>query len=249
MSGHSKWHSIRHKKGVVDARRGKLFAKLIRAIEVAARQGGGDPKGNPTLATAIQKARDASMPMDNIERAIKRGTGELEGTAYERVSYEAYAPGGVALLIDVLTDNRNRAASEIRSIVTRNGGSMGEPGSVSWIFEMRGVVTIEAGAIDEEKLLEIAAEVDAEDVDTDGSVWEIRCAPDALRDLRKKFEDEGVPLLQAEVTMIPQNTVPIYDRATAQKVLKLIEALEESDDVQAVYANFDIPEEILAEAG
>ncbi|MER3396547.1 MAG: YebC/PmpR family DNA-binding transcriptional regulator [Acidimicrobiia bacterium] len=249
MSGHSKWHSIRHKKGVVDARRGKLFAKLIRAIEVAARQGGGDPKGNPTLATAIQKARDASMPMDNIERAIKRGTGELEGTTYERVSYEAYAPGGVALLIDVLTDNRNRAASEVRSIVTRNGGSMGEPGSVSWIFEMRGVVSVEAGSIDEDKLIEVAAEAGAEDVDTDGSVWEIRCAPEALKDLRDSLEAEGVRIMQAEVTMIPQTTVPVSDRATAQKVLKLIEALEDSDDVQAVYANFDIPDQILAEAG
>ncbi len=249
MSGHSKWHSIRHKKGIVDARRGKLFAKLIRAIEVAARQGGGDPKGNPTLATAIQKARDASMPMDNIERAIKRGTGELEGTAYERVSYEAYAPGGVALLIDVLTDNRNRAASEVRSIVTRNGGSMGEPGSVSWIFEMKGVVSVEAGVIDEDELLELAAEAGAEDVDTDGTVWEIRCSPEALKDLRRLLEERGVPLLQAEVSMVPQTTVPVSDRATAQKVLKLMEALEESDDVQAVYANFDIPEEILAEAG
>lgn len=249
MSGHSKWHSIRHKKGVVDARRGKLFGKLIKAIEVAARQGGGDPKGNPTLAAAIQKARDASMPMDNIERAIKRGTGELEGTAYERVSYEAYAPGGVALLIDVLTDNRNRATSEVRSIVTRNGGSMGEPGSVSWIFQMRGVVNVEAGSVGEERLLELAAEADADDVDTDGSVWEIRCSPEVLKNLRQKLEEVGVPLLQAEVTMIPQTAVAIGDRATAQKVLRLMEALEESDDVQAVYANFDIPEEILAEAG
>lgn len=249
MSGHSKWHSIRHKKGIVDARRGKLFAKLIRQIEVAARQGGGDPKGNPTLQTAIQKAKEASMPWENIERAIKRGTGELQGTAYERISYEAYAPAGVALLIEVLTDNRNRAAADVRSIVTRNGGSMGEPGSVSWIFEKRGVVTVEAGSVDEETLLEIAAEVGAEDLDTTGSLWEVRTTPERLREARDKLEKAGAAVVQAEVTMVPQTVVPISERATAQKVLKVIDALEDCDDVQAVYANFDIPEEILAEAG
>lgn len=249
MSGHSKWHSIRHKKGILDARKGKLFAKLIRQIEVAARQGGGDPKGNPTLATAIQKAKDASMPWENIERAIKRGTGELQGTAYERVGYEAYAPAGVAMLIEVLTDNRNRAASDVRSIVSRNGGSMGEPGSVSWIFEKKGVVTVDAGSVDEDTLLEAASEGGAEDVDTSGSVWELRCAPERLKDLRESLESAGASVVRAEVTMVPQTVVPVTDRATAQKVLRLIEALEDCDDVQAVYANFDIPEEILAEAG
>lgn len=249
MSGHSKWHSIRHKKGILDARKGKLFAKLIRQIEVAARQGGGDPKGNPTLATAIQKAKDASMPWENIERAIKRGTGELQGTAYERVGYEAYAPAGVAMLIEVLTDNRNRAASDVRSIVSRNGGSMGEPGSVSWIFEKKGVVTIEPGSVDEDTLLEAASEGGAEDVDTSGSVWELRCAPEKLKDLQEALEVAGASVVRAEVTMVPQTVVPVTDRATAQKVLRLIEALEDCDDVQAVYANFDIPEEILAEAG
>ncbi|RIK07369.1 MAG: YebC/PmpR family DNA-binding transcriptional regulator [Acidobacteria bacterium] len=249
MSGHSKWHSIKHKKGAADAKRGKLFGKLIRQIEVAARQGGGDPKSNPTLATMVQKAKDASMPADNIERAIKRGTGELEGVTYEQLAYEGYGPEGVAILVDVLTDNRNRAASEVRSLFTRNGGNMGEPGSVAWLFDKHGIISIDAGAVGEDDLLEIALEAGAEDVDTEGDVWEVRCPPDVLKDLRDRLETADVPFQSADITMIPQNTVPVSEKAAAQKILKLMDALEDHDDVQAVYANFDIPDEILAEVG
>lgn len=247
MSGHSKWHSIKHKKGAVDAKRGKLFGKLIRQIEVAARQGGGDPKANPTLATMIQKAKDASMPADNIERAIKRGTGELEGVSYEHLSYEGYGPAGVAILVDVLTDNRNRAASEVRSLFTRNGGTMGEPGSVAWVFEKQGVIAIEPGTVDEDSLIEVAVEAGADDVDTNGAMWEVRCAPENLKGLRSSLEEAGIEFASADVTMVPQNTVAVSEKSEALRILKLVDALEDHDDVQAVYANFDIPDEFLAE--
>src|SRR2546423_2771182 len=248
MSGHSKWATIKHKKGAADAKRGQLFGRLIKAIEVAAREGGGDVKGNPTLATMVQKARDASVPMDNIERAIKRGTGELEGVSYVAATYEGYAPAGVAVMVDVLTDNKNRAAADVRGVFTRNNGSLGEPGSVSWMFTKKGVVILGAGA-DEDKVLEVALEGGAEDVLTeDGESIEVRTAPGDLRAVRDALEGAGLPIESADVTMIPSTTVAL-EKSDAVKVLRLVDALEELDDVQEVYANFDISEDILAEVG
>ncbi|MCE7883480.1 MAG: YebC/PmpR family DNA-binding transcriptional regulator [Actinobacteria bacterium ATB1] len=242
MSGHSKWHSIKHKKAATDAKRGKLFAKLIRSIEVAARDGGGDPDANPTLATAVQKAKDSSMPNDTIQRAIKRGTGGIDGTAYEEISYEGYAPGGVALFVEVLTDNRNRAAADVRSTFTRHGGSLGEPGSVAWKFEKKGVIIVPAG--DEDAILEVALEAGAEDVITEDSGFEIRTSASDLGSVRAALGEAGVDFDSAEVTMIPQTTTPV-DAGTAPRVLRLVESLEDLDDVQNVYADFDIPEEVL----
>lgn len=243
MAGHSKWANIKHRKERQDAKRGKLFAKLIRAVEVAARTGGGDPAANPTLAHAIQKAKDASVPKDNIERAIKRGTGEIEGVAYEEIWYEGYAPGGVALLVQVLTDNRNRAASDVRATFTRHGGSLGEPGSVSYLFEQRGLVLARG---DEEPVLLAALEAGAEDVRGDDDEWEIVTGPGDVDRVRAALEDAGVEIESAEVTRLPTATVPL-DAAGAPRVLRLVEALEDLDDVQAVYANFEIPDELLAE--
>jgi YebC/PmpR family DNA-binding regulatory protein len=248
MSGHSKWSTIKRKKGAADARRSNMFAKLLRAVEVAAREGGGSVEGNMTLASAVEKARDASVPNENIERAIKRGTGELEGGArYEEVSYEGYAPGGVALFIECLTDNRNRTAQDVRHAFTRNGGNLGESGSTAWMFQRKGVVQIEKDAApEEEPLLEIALEAGAEDLADAESTWEIRTDPTALARVRDALDSAGVPLLSAELTMLPQTTVPV-ERGNARQVLALIEALEDLDDVQNVYANFDISDAVLAE--
>lgn len=247
MSGHSKWATIKHKKAATDAKRGHLFGKLIKAIEVAAREGGGDVNGNPTLATAVQKARDASVPNDNIERAIKRGTGEMEGETYEQLTYEGYAPAGVAVLVEVLTSNRNRAAADVRSQFTRHGGSLGEPGSVAWMFTKTGVIFVAPGA-DEDAVLEAALEAGADDVITEGATIEVRTVAGVLRSVRDALERAGVVIDSAEVTMVPSTTVPLQ-KPEAQRVLKLIEALEDLDDVQEVYSNFDIPEEVLAEVG
>ena len=248
MSGHSKWATIKHKKAATDQKRGKLFAKLIKAIEVAAKEGGGDISGNPTLSTMVQKARDASVPTENIERAIKRGTGELQGEAYESTTYEGYAPAGVALLVDVLTNNRNRAAAEVRSAFTKNGGSLGEPGSVAWMFSKKGVIIVAPGA-DEDRVLEIALEAGAEDIITDdGATIEVRTAAGDLRAVREALEAEGITLDSAEVSMIPSTTVPLQ-KTDAVRVLRLVDALEDLDDVQDVYANFDISEDVLAEVG
>jgi len=249
MSGHSKWATIKRKKGAADAKRSNEFAKLLRFVEVAARDGGsGDPKANMTLATAIDKARAASVPNDNIERAIKRGTGELEGGArYEEVTYEGYAAGGVALFVEALTDNRNRTAQEIRHAFTRNNGNLGETGSTAWMFHRKGLIQIEKDqAPDEEKLLEIALEAGADDLSDAESTWEITTDPTSLAAVRDAVSDAGVPMLSAELTMIPQNTVPV-EGGNAKQVLNLIEALEELDDTQSVYANFDIPESMMAE--
>ncbi|MCC7076673.1 MAG: YebC/PmpR family DNA-binding transcriptional regulator [Acidimicrobiia bacterium] len=243
MSGHSKWHSIKHKKAATDAKRGKLFAKLIRSIEVAARDGGGDTDANPTLGTAVQKAKDASMPNETIQRAIKRGTGALDGAAYEEASYEGYAPGGVALYVEVLTDNRNRAAADVRSAFSKHGGSLGEPGSVAWKFEKKGVIIVPSG--DEDEIFEAALEAGAEDVIGEESGFEVRTSPSDLAAVRAALEATGIGLDSAEVTMIPQTTTPV-DKATAPKVLRLVESLEDLDDVQNVYADFDIPEDVLA---
>lgn len=246
MSGHSKWAGIKHKKAVVDARRGKLFAKLIRAIEVAARDGGGNPDSNPTLADAMQRARDASMPGDTIDRAIKRGTGELAGVSYETLTYEGYAPGGVAVLCEVLTDNRNRAAAEVRKIFNKHGGNLGEPGSVSWMFVKRGVVILPSTAADEDSILQVALEAGAEDATQEAGSWSITCPPSGLAALRTAIESAGWPIDSSQISFEPNTTVPL-DAPTATQVLRLIDELEDSDDVQAVYSNFDAPEELMAE--
>jgi len=246
MSGHSKWATIKHKKGAADKRRGKLFAKLIRQVEVAARQGGGDPDANPTLRTMFQKARDSSVPLDTIERAVKRGTGELEGVSYESITYEGYAPHGVALLIDVLTDNRNRTGSEVRTMFARNGGSMAEPGAVAWQFERKGIVVV-PGELDEDDLLLVALDGGAEDLALEGELWEVTCAPEDLPELRSALDDAGVPVISSDLAMIASNTVPITSAEEAAQVLRVIELLEDHDDVQAVHANADIADDVVAE--
>ncbi len=244
MSGHSKWATIKHKKGAQDKARGKLFAKLIRQIEVAARERGGDADTNATLRTMFQKARDASIPIDTIERAIKRGTGELEGVRYEAMSYEGYAPCGVAVIVECLSDNRNRTGAEVRSIFTKNGGSMAEPGSVSWQFERKGVVILPK-SIAEDDLMVVALEAGAEDLEDQGDTWQLTCAPTDLHQLRTALEQAGIPFDSADLTMLPSQVVPLSTEGDARKVLRLIDALEDHDDVQNVYANFDIPDHII----
>jgi YebC/PmpR family DNA-binding regulatory protein len=247
MSGHSKWATIRRKKEATDARRSNIYAKLLRAVEVAAREGGGNVEGNMTLASAVEKAKSFSVPNDNIDRAIKRGTGELsDGARYEEVVYEGYAPGGIALLIEALTDNRNRTAQEIRHAFTRNGGNLGETGSVAWQFTRKGVIEVEkAVALDEERVLELALEGGAEDVRDAESSWEIVTDPSGFRGVRAALEGAGVAVSGAELSMVPQSSVPVAG-GEATQVLRLVEALEDLDDVQNVYANFDIPEEVMA---
>ena len=244
MSGHSKWATTKHRKGAIDKARGKLFAKLIRQVEVAAREGGGDVNANATLRTMYQKARDASIHLDTIERAIKRGTGELEGVRYESVNYEGYAPGGVALIVECLTDNRNRTGSDIRSTFSRNGGSMAEPGAVSWQFERKGVVML-AKSVGEDDLMAVALDAGAEDLSDEGDEWMLTSAPGDLPGLRQALETASISLESAEVELVPSSRVAVEDEATARRVLKLIELLEDLDDVQNVWSNFDIPDAIL----
>lgn len=244
MSGHSKWSSIKHKKGAADARRGKLFSKLSRAITVAAREGGPDPAANATLATAIQKARDNSMPKDNIERAVQRGAGAGEGEAYETITYEGYGPNGVAVLVEAVTDNRNRTAADVRNIFVRNNGKLGETGSVAWVFERKGTIIVEVGSIDEDELMTVAIDAGAEDVTQDESSYEIVTDPADMMAVRGALEAAGVAFQSAELAMLPKNTVKL-EGGDAKKMLRLIEALEDSDDVQEVHANFDISEEVL----
>lgn len=246
MSGHSKWAGIKHRKAVVDARRGKLFAKLLRAIEVAARTGGGNPEANPTLGDAIARARDADIPNDTIGRAVRRGTGELEGVSYETLVYEGYGPGGIAIMVEVLTDNRNRAASEVRRIFARGGGSLGGPGSVGWMFTRRGVVLVARGSVSEDDLLQVALEGGTEELKEQGDSWEVVCPPGGLPGLRAALEAAGIEIESSRLSMEPSATVPL-DAATARQVLRLIDDLEESDDVQEVYSNFDVPDEVMAE--
>jgi YebC/PmpR family DNA-binding regulatory protein len=243
MAGHSKWANIKHRKGRQDAKRGKLFAKLIKMIEVAARTGGGDLASNPTLASAVQNAKDASVPKDNIERAIARGTGEIDGVEYEEIWYEGYAPGGVALYVQILTDNRRRAASDVRSVFSKNEGNLGEPGSVGYLFEQKGYI-LAAG--DEDTVMMAALDGGAEDVEESGDQWEIISSPSDLDTVRGALEDAGVTVDQAEVTQLPSTTVPL-DTKKARQVLRIVDALDDLDDVQSVYANFDIPEDVLAE--
>jgi YebC/PmpR family DNA-binding regulatory protein len=246
VSGHSKWSSIKHRKGAADAKRGKLFSKLSRAIIVAAREGGPDAEGNAALATAIQKARDSSMPKDNIERAVARGSGAAaDGESFESVAYEGYGPGGVAVFVEVLTDNRNRTAAEVRHVFAKNDGNLGTSGTVAWLFERKGVLIVPADAIDEDELVLAAAEGGADDVELDGSSFQIISAPDELAAVRAALESAGVGYESAELTMLPKTTVAVEDESTARKLVRLMDALEDNDDVQAVYANFDIPEGIL----
>jgi len=244
LSGHSKWATIKHKKGAADAKRGKLFAKLIKQVEVAARQGGGDPDSNPTLRTMFQKARDNSVPLETIERAVKRGTGELEGVNYEQITYEGYAPGGVALLIEVLTDNRNRTGSEIRSLLSKNGGSLAEPGAVSWQFERKGIVKV-VRSVDEDEVMMIGLENGAEDVEDLQEVWQVTSEPGDIIGLRSALEEAGIEVEESDVTMLPKNTVPVTDPAGVKAVLRLIELIDDHDDVQDVHSNIDIPDEVL----
>lgn len=248
MSGHSKWASIKHKKGAADKARGKLFAKLIRQIEVAARQGGGDVDGNPTLRTMVQKARDNSVPIDTIERAVKRGTGELEGVTYEQVTYEGYAPNGVAVVAECLTDNRNRTGQEVKAIFSKSGGSMAEPGAVSWQFQRKGVVIIDKSAASEDELMAAALDAGAEDITDDGNTWQISTGPTELHAVRAALEAAGVGVESSDLTLLPTTTVPLEDETSAKAVLRVIDALEDNDDVQNVYANFDIPESVLEAA-
>src|SRR5215212_2428417 len=244
MAGHSKWASIKHKKKAVDAKRGALFTKLTRAITVAAREGGGDPDGNPALALAIQKARDASMPKDNIERAIAKGTGaDADADAFETVLYEGYGPGGVAILVEALTDNRNRTGSEVRHLFTKHGGNLGEPGSVAWIFEKKGEVVVDGSRYSEDDLL-VAIDAGAEDVSLDGDVWEIVTAPAELQAVRDALGGAGVEIESAELVQRPTTRTPVDDDHV-RRLINLIEALEDDDDVQGVHANFDVDADVL----
>ena len=248
MSGHSKWATIKHKKGAADKARGKLFAKLARQIEVAARAGGGDIDANATLRTMVQKAKAAQMTKDAIDRAVKRGVGENDGTNYEAITYEGYAPGGVAMLVDVLTDNRNRAASDVRSIFTKFGGSLAEPGAVSWQFSRRGVVLVD-GTLDEDSVMAAALEAGADDIERDGDSWRVMSDPSQVWDVRDALEAAGVSVQAAENTMVASTTIEVGDPADARNILRIMDALEDNDDVQDVYANFDIDESIMQEVG
>jgi YebC/PmpR family DNA-binding regulatory protein len=249
MSGHSKWSTIKRKKEATDKRRSAVFARLLRAVEVAAREGGGSVEGNMTLASAVQKARESSVPNDNIERAIRRGTGELEGAKYEEVTYEGYGPGGVAILVEAMTDNRNRTGQEIRHAFTKVGGALGDPGSTAWMFQRKGVILVDkSSAPDEDRMMEIALEAGADDLSDSESHWEVTTDPSEFQRVREALESAGMEVASAEVAMAPTVTVPV-EGAQARSVLSLVEALEDNEDVQSVSANFDIPEEVLAEAG
>ncbi|MGH2746564.1 MAG: YebC/PmpR family DNA-binding transcriptional regulator [Actinomycetota bacterium] len=245
MSGHSKWSTIKRKKGAADAHRSKLWAKLMRAVEVAAREGGGNIDANPTLASAIQKAKESSVPNDNIDRALKRGTGELQGEAYDEVSYEGYGPGGVAILVQCLTNNRNRAAQDVRSAFNSGGGKLAEPGAVAWMFEPRGMVIVKKESASEEDVFLIAADAGAEDVRGSEESIEVVTAPDALKAVADALSAQAIEIESSELTQVPKSTIAV-EGGDAKKVLNLVDALEELDDVQEVYANFDISDDVLA---
>jgi YebC/PmpR family DNA-binding regulatory protein len=244
MSGHSKWATIKHKKGAADKARGKLWAKLIRQVEVAARGGGGDPDANPTLRTMIDKAKAASVPNDTIDRAIKRATGDLEGVNYEAVTYEGYAPEGVAVYVEALTDNRNRTSADVRHIFAKQGGSMAEPGAVAWQFERKGVISVDK-SVSADDLMLVAVDAGAEDIVDEGDTWRVSCEPSAISEVRSALEGAGIAFASADVTFLPKAVVELATAEAAKKVLRLIDALDEHDDIQDVYANFDIPDEIL----
>jgi YebC/PmpR family DNA-binding regulatory protein len=246
MSGHSKWHSIRHKKAVVDAKRGKQFAKLIKEITMAARLGGGDPDANPRLRTAIASAKAMNMPGDNIKRSIQRGTGELEGVQYEEVVYEGYGPGGVAVFVEAMTDNKNRTVAELRNVFTKHGGNLSEPGSVAWMFSKKGIFMVEEEVVGEERLMEVALEAGADDITLSEGAYEVTCPWESFVALKEALEEAGIPTTMAEVIQVPQSTIQI-EGGQAQQVLRLMDGLEDHDDVQMVSANFDISAEVMEE--
>lgn len=247
MSGHNKWSTIKHKKGAADAKRGKMFSKLIKEITVAARMGGGDAEANPRLRTAVNAARQANMPKDNIERAIKRGTGEIEGVSYEEVTYEGYGPGGVAILVECLTDNKNRTVADVRHLFDKYNGNLGETGCVSWLFDKKGIVTVASTGLDEDEVMELALEAGAHDVKNEGDTFDIITEAKDFETVRKAVEDKGWKIELAEVTMIPQNTVKLEGKK-ADQMLKLMDVLDDHEDLQRVYANFDISEEDMLRA-
>ena len=246
MAGHSKWANIKHRKAAQDAKKGKVFTKIAKELTVAAKIGGGDPEMNPRLRVALDKARAANMPKDNVERAIKKGTGDGNESNFEQVNYEGYGPGGVAILIQTLTDNRNRTVSEVRSTLTKRGGSMGEAGSVAWIFEQKGIIQVKKDAVDEDTLMMIAIDAGAEDISTDDDVYEIICEPKEYWAVKDALEENGIEMLHSEIIMKPQNTVPL-GKEDAEKLMKLIDFLEDLDDVQEVFANFDIDDDVMEE--
>jgi YebC/PmpR family DNA-binding regulatory protein len=248
MSGHSHWAGIKHKKAANDAKRGKVWSKIARMIIVAAKAGGGDPSQNLTLRYSIDKGKAANMPKDTIEKAIKKGTGELGAINYEEVLYEGYAPGGIAIMVDGLTDNRNRTGPEIKKIFEKRGGSLGNSGCVNWMFDKKGLITIKVDAIEEDDLMELALSAGAEDMENTGEIYGITCEPASYDQLKKALEEKEIPIDTAEISMIPQNTVPVGDLETAKKILALVNDFEDQDDVQNVYANFDIPDDILEQA-
>ena len=248
MSGHNKWSSIKHKKGAADAKRGKIFTKVIREITVAARMGGGDINGNPRLRAAVALAKSENMPKDNIERAIKKGTGELEGVSYEEANYEGYGPGGVAVLVDCLTDNKNRTVADVKHLFERYGGSLGEPGCVAYMFEKKGLIVVEKDKVDEEELFDLVLEAGAEDVKEEETEFNVITDVADFESVKKAVDDAGIPNTIAEITMIPQNTVEVEGKK-AQQILNLIEALEDVDDVSNVYANFDMSDEVMEALG
>ena len=248
MSGHSKWATIKHKKGATDKARGKLFAKIARQLEVAAREGGGDINSNASLRTIVAKAKAAQMTNDAIDRAVKRGSGEAQGDSYESITYEGYAPGGVAMMVDTLTDNRNRTGADIRNIFSKLGGAMAEPGAVGWQFSRRGVIFVE-GSVSEDDVMMAALEAGADDISRDGSSWKVLTEPSVVYDVKAALEGAGVAVASAESTMVSSTTIEVTDPETARKILRVMEALEDNDDVQDVYANFDISDEILEEVG
>ncbi len=245
MSGHSKWATIKHKKAATDAKRGKVFTKLIKMLTVAAKNGGGNPDTNPSLRLAIDKAKEANMPQDNIDRAIKKGTGELPGVSYESISYEGYGPGGVAFYVDVLTDNKNRVTAEVRNIFAKCGGNLAGAGAVSWLFEKKGLFIVNKSDAVEDKLMSIALDAGAEDMSDEGDTYEVKCQPVDYEKVKKALTDNKIKMESSEVTFIPKNTVKVASEQQAKQVLSLIEQLEDNDDVQNVYANFDIPDDML----
>ncbi|MFN3395386.1 MAG: YebC/PmpR family DNA-binding transcriptional regulator [Thermodesulfovibrionales bacterium] len=249
MAGHSKWAQIKHKKAHADAKKGRVFTKIVKEISVAARLGGGDPEGNPRLRLAIEKAKEVNMPSDNIKRAIMKGTGELPGVSYEEYSYEGYGPGGVAVLIEVLTDNKNRTVSELRYLMSKHGGSLGEAGCVAWMFEKKGYILVEKGKVDEDTLMSIALDAGAEDMKNDPKEdnYEIITRPEDLNPVKSAIESAGIPVSLAEITMLPKSYVSL-DEKNSEQMMRLMEVLEDHDDVQNVYANFDISEAVLAKA-
>lgn len=249
MSGHSKWSTIKHKKGAQDAKRGRIFTKLIREIMVAARIGGGDPSANPRLRAAIAAAKSENMPKENVERAVKKGTGELEGVSYEEVTYEGYGPAGVAVLVETLTDNRQRTVADVRHLFAKRGGNLGEPNSVAWMFNKKGLIIVEKDKVDEDTLMTVALESGADDLQEQDNEWEVHTQPEVFDQIKGALETQGIPFVSAEVTMVPQTTVFIEDEKPAAQLLRLMESLEDHDDVQNVYSNFDIPDEILERVG